>query len=68
MPNYDHPQLRALVEQAFQLRRLLFHKAVEVSSVTGLKVGEVLERIEYMCDSDESSLEAFVAFDESSPR
>jgi hypothetical protein len=66
MPNYEHPQLHALVEQAFQLWRLLFQKAVELSSVTGLKVGEVLERIEYMCDSDESSLEAFVAFDENS--
>ena len=68
MPNYEHPQVRPLVEQAFQLRRLLFAKAVEISSATGLMVGEVLKRIEYMCDSDESSLDAFVAFDELPPQ
>lgn len=68
MPNYEHPQAGSLVEQAFQLRRLLFAKAVEISSVTGVIVGEVLERIEYMCDEGVSSLEAFVAFDESTPQ
>ena len=68
MPNYESPQLPSLVEQAFQLQRLLFAKAIEISSATGLIVGEVLKRIEYMCDCGEPSLAAFVAFDESSPQ
>ncbi len=66
--SYENPELPNLIEQAFQLRRLLFSKGVEISSVTGLNVGEVLVRIEYMCDSNEPSLDAFVAFDEKSSK
>src|SRR5437016_1462412 len=66
-PNYANPQLPAMVEEAFQLQRLLFNRAVEISSATGLKVGEILERIAHMCDCHEPSLEAFMAFDEDRP-
>src|SRR5436309_4842516 len=66
-PNYANPQLPAMVEEAFQLQRLLFNRAVEISSATGLKVGEILERIAHMCDCHEPSLEAFMAFDEHRP-
>ena len=67
MPNYENPQLPSFVEQAYKLHRLLFEKAVEISSATGLNVGEILERIAFMSDSGESSLPAFTAFDDDQP-
>jgi len=67
MSRNDNPQLPSSIEEACRFRRLLLDKAVKISSLTGLMVGEVLERIEYMCDLDECSLEAFAAFDENTP-
>ncbi len=67
MARNDNPQLPSSIEEACRFRRLLLGKAVQISSFTGLMVGEVLARIEYMCDLDECSLEAFAAFDKNTP-
>ncbi len=67
MARNDNPQLPSSIEEACRFRRLLLDKTVQISSLTGLTIGEVLERIEYTCDLDECSVEAFVAFDENTP-
>lgn len=67
MPENGNPLLSSSVEQACRFHRPLFGKAIEISSMTGLTVGDVLERIAHICDLDDCPVNAFAAFDEDCP-